>query len=109
MGYDFSRAKESLSSIAVVKQDIFDHSYIAFETLRSAAIHSSDILASEMAAVDKRVQVAYKDVNKQEFWLQFGGDLLIFSLHSNVSRLIDHILYLILIIWQRIIQEPISV
>ncbi len=84
MGYDFSRAKESLSSIAVVKQDIFEHSYIAFETLRSAAIHSSDILVSEMAVVDKRVQISYKDVNKQEFWLQFGGDLLIFSLHSNI-------------------------
>jgi len=84
MGYDFSRAKESLSSIAVVKQDIFEHSYLAFNALRTAAVGSSNILAREMAAIDKRVQVEFKDVNKQEFWLQFGGDLLIFSLHSNV-------------------------
>lgn len=84
MTYDFSRAKQSLSSIAVVKQDIFEHSYVAFDLLRSCASVSSAVLSADIASIDKRVQVEFQDVNRNEFWLRFGGDLLIFSLHSNV-------------------------
>jgi hypothetical protein len=84
MAYDFSRAKQSLSSIAVVKQDIFEHSKIAFDLLRACAINSSDLLSDDISKIDKRVQVEFKDINQNEFWLRFGGDLLIFSLHSNV-------------------------
>lgn len=84
MAYDFSRAKQSLSSIAVVKQDIFEHSILAFDLLRACAINSSDVLSADIANIDQRVKVEFKDINRNEFWLRFGGDLLIFSLHSNV-------------------------
>lgn len=84
MAYDFSRAKQSLSSIAVVKQDIFEHSIVAFDLLRTSAIHSSEVLSADIMNIDARVQVEFKDINRNEFWLRFGGDLLIFSLHSNV-------------------------
>lgn len=84
MAYDFSRAKQSLSSIAVVKQDIFEHSYVAFDLLRRCSTEAAEVLAAEIGPIDKRVQVEFKDVNRNEFWLRFGGDLLMFSLHSNV-------------------------
>ena len=84
MAYDFSRAKQSLSSIAVVKQDIFEHSIVAFDLLRICAIHSSDVLSADITTIDTRVHIEFKDINQNEFWLRFGGDLLIFSLHSNV-------------------------
>lgn len=84
MSYDFSRAKQSLSSIAVVKQDIFEHSYKAFDLLRECSSESAHVLEEDVSKVDKRVLVEFQDVNRNEFWLRFGGDLLIFSLHSNV-------------------------
>jgi len=84
MAYDFSRAKQSLSSIAVVKQDIFEHSYVAFELLRACSAGSADVLAADMSNIDKRVHIEFSDINKNEFRLRFGGDILMFSLHSNV-------------------------
>lgn len=84
MTHDFSRAKHSLSSIAVVKQDIFEHSYQAFDLLRSCAMNSASVLGHDIENIDKRVQVEFRDITKNEFWLRFGGDLLMFSLHSNV-------------------------
>lgn len=84
MSYDFSIAKQSLSSIAVVKQDIFEHSYQSFDLLRDCSSKAAAILALEMEKIDKRVHVEFSDISKNEFWLRFGGDLLMFSLHSNV-------------------------
>lgn len=84
MGYDFSRAKESLSTIAVVKQNVFENSYKVFEELKSTANSASELLDFQVSQVDPRVRVVFKDVNRNEFWLQFGGDILIFSLHTNV-------------------------
>lgn len=84
MAYDFTRAKESLSTIAVVKQDVFEHSYIIFEQLKHSSIIATNSLSEELKKVDKRIIVEFKDVNRNEFWLQAGGDLLIFSLHTNV-------------------------
>ena len=34
--------------------------------------------------IDSRVIVKFKDKSTNEFWIQFGGDLLIFSLHTNI-------------------------
>jgi hypothetical protein len=84
VNYDYQRAKESLQTISVVKQDVFENSYLIFEKLKDTAKNSSDFLRKEITETDPRVVVEYKDVNKNEFWLQFGGDILIFSLHTNV-------------------------
>ncbi len=84
MPYDYSRAKECLSTIAVVKQDVFEHSYIIFDQLKQAAHDAQRILSDDIGKIDARVVINYKDVNRNEFWLQTGGDLLIFSLHTNV-------------------------
>jgi hypothetical protein len=84
MSYDYSRAKESLSTIAVVKQDVYEHSYTIFDKLRTASQEAESILAGELSKIDARISIEFKDVNRNEFWLQAGGDLLIFSLHTNV-------------------------
>ncbi len=80
----FDRAKESLSTIGVVKQDVFRHSFEVFESVKKNAQYAANSLKSDSDKLDNRIQVSYKDVSKNECWLQFGGDLLIFSLHSNV-------------------------
>lgn len=84
MSYDYHRAKESLSSIAVVKQDIFENSFRIFEDFKKVAHSTSDFLAADIEKIDARVKVEYSDISRNEFWLRFGGDLLMFSLHTNV-------------------------
>lgn len=84
MTYEYSRAKDSLTSIAVVKQNIFENSFKIFEDLKAVSKDATDYLSAQIAQVDRRVVIEYKDENRNEFWLRFGGDLLIFSLHSNV-------------------------
>lgn len=89
MPYDFSRAQESLRTIAVVKQDVFEHSYSIFEQIKLSAQLAEQELIKAIEPLDKRVIIEYKDVNRNEFWFQAGGDLLIFSLHTNVFSF-DH-------------------
>ena len=80
----FDRAKESLSTIGLVKQEVFRHSFVAFDSVKKNAERAANCLTAENSTLDKRIPIAYKDVSKNECWLQFGGDLLIFSLHTNV-------------------------
>lgn len=80
----FDRAKESLSTIGVVKQNVFRHSFEVFDAVKRNAEHAGNCLSSDSFKIDDRINISYKDISKNECWLQFGGDLLIFSLHSNV-------------------------
>jgi hypothetical protein len=80
----FERAKEVLSTIGVVKQNVYTNSFQVFEDLKGEASSAAEILNTHMVQIDDRIKIRYKDVSKNEFWVQFGGDLLIFSLHTNV-------------------------
>jgi hypothetical protein len=80
----FDRAKESLSTIGVIKQNVFRHSYEVFESVKKNAEYAATCLSSDKPKIDDRIKVSFKDISKNECWLQFGGDLLIFSLHTNV-------------------------
>jgi hypothetical protein len=78
------RAKEALSTITIVKRDVHENSFVAYNSLKGLAESVSQNLDNFISEKDSRIHVEFKDVSKNEFWLQFGGDLLIFSLHSNV-------------------------
>lgn len=77
-------AKNALATTAVVKQDVFFNSIKAFETLREVSKNITVDLSQYIEPIDKRVSVHFEDKSTNEFWIQFGGDVLIFSLHTNI-------------------------
>lgn len=78
------RAKQALQTISVTKQEVFGRSALVFNQLKTIAQAVSTELEEYIQSKDSRIHVELKDVNQNEFWLQFGGDLLIFSLHTNI-------------------------
>ncbi len=81
-----------LGSKASTKQAVYRNSLALFKRLkRVAAAIVKDI---DEKIEDENVEVAYIDVSKFEFQIKFSGDLLVFSMHSNVMTFPqEHILY----------------
>lgn len=83
----------ALSEKATVKQLIFRNTKAVFAQLKSEAETLVAQIAEKMAQVDDSVEVEFKDVNEFEFRIKFSGDLLMFTMHSNVTAFTpEHIL-----------------
>jgi len=80
---------ESFKSKSCVKQEVHAKTKIAFEevrkVLRSIAADYKDYLQS----LDNRVLISYKEEGEFGAVLGFGGDLLVFQMHSNVFSFED--------------------
>ncbi len=68
-----------------VQQKVFDNTFAVFEELKEA-LHemTSEINDALEEQIDKRIRIEYRDRGKFEAQLQVAGDVLIFSMHTNV-------------------------
>src|SRR3972149_9945485 len=73
-----------LKKKSTLKQDIFDNTIAQFGELKKILKEISEDLKKEIAGVDKRVIIEYKERSDNEVELRVAGDLLIFHMHSNV-------------------------
>lgn len=84
----------ALKSKACVKQDIYHNTLAVFGRMKSIAEALTDVLSAQFEGIDKKVQISYREVNEFEFHLKFSGDLLMFTMHSNVTTFgKDHVLF----------------
>lgn len=67
-----------------MKQDVFANTSKAFKTMKSVAKQLVADFKSEATAIDKRVIIEYREKGEFEFELRIAGDLLIFSMHTNI-------------------------
>lgn len=79
-----SRVLELLTHKASLKQRIFRKGKEYFSSLKKVAEKISDELDCEVCEVDQEVKIQYKDEGTFEFELHFGGDVLLFNMHTNV-------------------------
>lgn len=74
----------TLRDKAALKQQIHDNTYAIFlelkEILQEYAVEANELLEGS----DKRIKLIYQDRGKFEAQLQIAGDVLLFSMHSNV-------------------------
>jgi hypothetical protein len=75
---------ETLKSKACLKQKVFRSTIDVFQNFKSEAKELSEELKSEMAEVDKDVVVEFIEKGDYEFHIKFGGDILVFFMHTNV-------------------------
>lgn len=77
---------ESLRERATLKQLVFDNTYNVLlqlkEILQEYAVEANELLEG----ADRRIKLEYRDRGKYEAQLQMAGDILIFSMHTNVFK-----------------------
>jgi hypothetical protein len=73
-----------LGEKSALKQHVFDRTLDAFNLLKKTLQQIEVEYNQSLADIDKRVRLVYKDRSKFECQLRIAGDLLIFSMHSNV-------------------------
>ncbi len=80
---------EHITEKTLLKQQVNKHTFGAFKLLREAAKTLSQEYKSysEKSNTDKKIAFTYKDKGHFEFEIQFGGDTLLFLLHSNVFEI----------------------
>lgn len=66
------------------KQDVFSRTQQVFDEVKQVLQKLADDYQSEVSAKDERVQVTYEDRGAYEARIRFGGDVLVFHMHSNV-------------------------
>lgn len=75
---------EALQSKACLKQAIYRSTQEVFEGMRQHARDIANKLDEQFQDIDNTVRIEMHDVSEFEFHLKFSGDLLIFTMHSNV-------------------------
>lgn len=84
MNEDLTTLFTHLKSKGQLKQDIFDNTANAFSTLSEAAKSMADNYQESEIDKNGRVPFVFKNKGNFEFEIKFGGDVLLFMMHSNV-------------------------
>ncbi len=74
----------TLSEKSVVKQLIYDQTIEAFALLKEVLHEIAIELNGNLKGTDRRIRLEFVDRGKFEAELKIAGDILIFSMHSNV-------------------------
>lgn len=73
-----------LSEKATLKQKIYDNTFDVFNMTKEVLHEMANDYNLYLRNVDKRVRLEYRDRGKYEAEIRVAGDLLIFSMHTNV-------------------------
>jgi len=74
----------ALEMKSLVKQKVYDQTFEVFSLLKEILQEISNEFNSEIQVKDKRVGFEYKERSQFEVELKVAGDILIFSMHSNI-------------------------
>ena len=75
---------KSMVAKASLKQEVYSRTMEAFNLFKSETLRLVDDFHKQIKETKWPVPVEFKDKGIFEFELKFGGDVLIFFMHSNV-------------------------
>ena len=75
---------DTLKTKASLKQDVFKKTRDVFTLFKIEAEELVKELKSEMEEIDERVIIDFVDKGDYEFHIKFGGDILVFFMHTNI-------------------------
>jgi hypothetical protein len=75
---------ETLIEKSVMKQKVYENTFESFNLIKSVLHEISLDLNSSIKNNDKRIRLEYRDRGKFEAEIRVAGDILIFSMHTNV-------------------------
>lgn len=76
--------REAIKERSVVKQDVYSNTKSVFHQFRECLEAIVSELAEEVEKIDTRVEIRLHEESEYEIHLKFGGDLLLFTMHTNV-------------------------
>lgn len=76
----------TLRSKSVLKQKVFDNTYEAFRMVKEILKNYSKDVNSNLTGLDSRIRMEYTDRSSFDAQLKVAGDLLLFSMHSNIFQ-----------------------
>jgi hypothetical protein len=75
---------KTLKEKSSMKQDVYTNTLQSFRIMKSCAKQIITDFKNDVPNIDKRLIIEYREKGEFEFELQVAGDLLIFSMHTNV-------------------------
>ena len=93
-GSTFEQIVKTLKEKASMKQDVYENTFRAFNMMKNVGFDIVREIRSHSHLTDKRVVIDYRERGDFEFELRISGDLLIFSMHTNVFEFDkDHLMW----------------
>ncbi len=77
---------ETLTNKSLLKQKVYDNTYETFQMLKVVLAEINDKYNSKLADKDQRIKLKYYENENFEAELKVAGDLLIFTMHSNIFQ-----------------------
>ena len=75
---------DTLVEKSMMKQKVFENTFETFNLIKTVLHEMANDLNIELRNSDKRVKLEFRDRGKFEAEIRVAGDILIFSMHSNV-------------------------
>jgi hypothetical protein len=76
----------NLSEKSGMKQLVYDNTFATFNLIKEVLHEMASDYNSAFKGIDKRVKLEYHDRGKFEAEIRVAGDILIFSMHSNIFQ-----------------------
>jgi hypothetical protein len=91
MGEKLEKLVGLLSEKAVLKQDVFQQTSLAFDEMKTITKAISEKIKQAQTIDHNKVQIDFEVINAYEFQLKVGSDIIVFMMKTNVFALpADH-------------------
>ncbi|MDR3328864.1 MAG: hypothetical protein LBS63_01990 [Prevotellaceae bacterium] len=68
------------------KQCVYDNTFEVFQQVKEVLHEQANEMNEALQGVDKRVKLEYRDRGQHEAEIRVAGDILVFSMHTNVFQ-----------------------
>jgi len=75
---------ETLQDKSVLKQKVYDNTEAAFDKISNLLAALTREINRDIMDTDRRIRLVYKENGKFDVSIKVAGDILLFSMHSNV-------------------------
>ncbi len=76
----------TLKEKSILKQKVFDNTFESFCLVKDILKNLSKEINSDLGSIDSRVKLEYTDRSSFDAQLKVAGDILLFSMHSNIFQ-----------------------
>jgi hypothetical protein len=76
----------SLKEKSILKQKVFDHTLESFCTIKEVLKNLAKEINANLSGIDPRIRLEYTDRSNFDAQLKVAGDILLFSMHSNIFQ-----------------------
>ena len=74
----------TLEQKSILKQKVYDNTLAAFRTIKEVLKELSEEINSAVTGLDPRIRLEFTDRSSFDAQLKVAGDLLLFTMHSNI-------------------------